>query len=198
MWHPDIRFVIVPGLHGSGPAHWQTLWEPALGASRVHQDDWSDPQLPRWSDRVVAALDHECRSAIVIAHSFGCLALVHAWPRIRSRVRAAMLVAPANPFRFGLSLDDVGGPLTAPSILVASRNDPWLPLDLAHTLSGVWATPLADIGAVGHINVESGHGTWREGWRLLGDLLQSNGLQLPSLGSVPAAGLNRVRKTFVL
>jgi predicted alpha/beta hydrolase family esterase len=38
------RLLIVPGLHDSGPTHWQS-WLQALhrGALRVQQRDWNDP-----------------------------------------------------------------------------------------------------------------------------------------------------------
>jgi predicted alpha/beta hydrolase family esterase len=37
----DADLLIVPGLGGSGPDHWQTRWEQKLStARRVEQSDW--------------------------------------------------------------------------------------------------------------------------------------------------------------
>ena len=53
----DYRVLVVPGLHGSGPDHWQSRWErlyPSL--QRVEQDDWSQPDLTRWAQRMTEVL----------------------------------------------------------------------------------------------------------------------------------------------
>nr|QBM04638.1 alpha/beta hydrolase [uncultured bacterium] len=176
-----VDFVMVPGLHGSGPEHWQTLWEPALGASRVMQHDWSTPALDRWADAVTQHLESRQRPAVLIAHSLGCLAVASAWPRIRRRVRAALFAAPANPSHFGFL--PVAHHLEVPSLLLASRNDRWLAFEDAQQLATLWGSDLVDLGPVGHINVDSGHGCWPEGWRLLGGLLARAGLPLPSAAS---------------
>jgi uncharacterized protein len=37
----DCDILVIPGLGGSGPEHWQTRWEGRLStARRVEQDDW--------------------------------------------------------------------------------------------------------------------------------------------------------------
>ena len=68
------RLIIVPGLRGSGEAHWQTWLEGRFeGAVRVEQDDWDTPDLARWSRRIaetVAALGPGPHA--IAAHSFGC------------------------------------------------------------------------------------------------------------------------------
>ncbi len=166
------RFVIVPGLYGSGPGHWQTLWETRLAATRVEQDDWSTADIDRWAGRLAATFAGIQGSTIVIAHSFGCLALVRAWPHISQRVRGALLVAPADPARFALTAAAVGGPVDAPVHLVASRTDPWLGFEEARTLARHWRCELVDAGAAGHINLASGHGKWSAGWQMLYDLLR--------------------------
>ncbi len=170
-WRPDIRFLVIPGLRGSGPDHWQTHWESALPATRIHQDDWSNPDLEKWADRIVSASLTDPRPAVLIAHSFGCLATIAAWPRLRHAVHAVMLVAPANPQRFGNVRLLTSTALTAPSILVASRNDPWTSYADAEFLARRWRSELVDAGYVGHINASSGHAIWAEGLNLLNTLL---------------------------
>lgn len=170
-WRPDIRFLVIPGLHGSGTDHWQTHWESVLPATRIHQDDWSNPDLASWADRIAAASLTDPRPAVLIAHSFGCLATVAAWPRLRRAVHAVMLVAPANPHRFGHVRTLLSVPFDVPAMLVASRNDPWLSYADAEFLSRRWRAELVDAGYVGHINASSGHAIWAEGQALLNRLL---------------------------
>ncbi|MBE3032888.1 MAG: serine hydrolase family protein, partial [Actinobacteria bacterium] len=86
-WPADAVILTVPGLHGSGPGHWQTRWEQRFPAwRRVEQADWSTPDLPRWSARVGEAVraalaerppTRSKRPVILVAHSFGCLASLH-------------------------------------------------------------------------------------------------------------------------
>jgi predicted alpha/beta hydrolase family esterase len=41
----DADILIVPGVNGSGPDHWQTRWERKLStARRVEQADWDSPR----------------------------------------------------------------------------------------------------------------------------------------------------------
>jgi len=71
-----------------------------------------------------------------------------------------MLVAPAEPMRFGLDEDIVPEPLAVPGLLVASHTDPLLPFPRAQFWARAWGCELVDIGEAGHINVESGFGEW--------------------------------------
>jgi predicted alpha/beta hydrolase family esterase len=49
----QFRVLIAPGLHNSGPDHWQSRWQRLFPAfERVQQDDWEVPDLARWSARV--------------------------------------------------------------------------------------------------------------------------------------------------
>ncbi len=159
---------VVPGLHGSGDGHWQTLWQqqcPALG--RIHQDHWDVPSLPLWSQRVADVLARADGPAVLVAHSFGCLASVHAALYRDVRIAGALLVAPAEPAKFGVDAELTLRPLPFPSVLVASRNDPWLRLDRARNWAQLWGSEFVEAGALGHINADSGLGQWDTGLRLL-------------------------------
>jgi hypothetical protein len=61
--------------------------------------------------------------------------------------------------------------LPFPSILVASRNDPWIGFDTARGLARRWGSDFVDAGNAGHINADSGLGSWEDGKRLLERLL---------------------------
>jgi predicted alpha/beta hydrolase family esterase len=65
-----------------------------------------------------------------------------------------------NTLGFDASLE---GSLPCPSRVVASRNDPYSPLEFARELAKQWESSWADIGDKGHINADSGLGAWPEG-----------------------------------
>jgi len=169
-----VRVLIVPGLHDSGPTHWQThLEHTSRGAVRVQQHDWAVPEIERWAERIGQTLARQPRGPwVAVAHSFGCLALAR-WlqssaPAACDRddrgddngIRAALLVAPADPLKFGVSESLPCAPLPVASVLVASRSDPWMPFGSAVNWSRAWGSRLVDLGNAGHVNVASGHGPW--------------------------------------
>lgn len=53
------------------------------------------------------------------------------------------------------------------SLLVASEDDPYLPIEIAARLASAWGSQFVDVGRQGHINVASGHGPWPTGEGLL-------------------------------
>lgn len=178
--------LIVPGLHGSGPAHWQTWIETRIaGAIRVEQADWDKPVLARWADAVRQRIDQARRPVFIVAHSFGCLAAVSAAADRTERIAGALLVAPADPDHFRASglrsegddvfTDAIAGDLPAgylgyPSILVASSDDPWLRLTRAAYWAERWGSHFLNLGNAGHINAESGFGPWHDGLKLFSKL----------------------------
>lgn len=153
------RLLIVPGLHDSGPAHWQT-WLQSLhpGALRVRQDDWAVPDLERWADRIGETIDGVRGPIVAVAHSFGCLALAQLLGWGESRIGAALFVAPADPQRFGLHQRLHAAPLAARTTLVASDTDPWMSAAEALVWARRWGCRFRNLGDAGHINVESGFG----------------------------------------
>jgi len=159
---------IVPGLGSSGPEHWQTWLEARLAnAVRIQQTDWKDANLADWSARVRWHFSRTPGRFIIVAHSFGVLAAVQAASDYRERIIGALLVAPADPARFGVEELLPQGPLGFPAIVVASTNDPWLRIGRATRFAKVWQAEFINLGAAGHINAESGYGPWPEGRMLL-------------------------------
>jgi predicted alpha/beta hydrolase family esterase len=53
------------------------------------------------------------------------------------------------------------------SLVVASANDSFGSLDHAKDCATAWGSTFVDIGQAGHINADSGHGEWAEGYSLL-------------------------------
>jgi predicted alpha/beta hydrolase family esterase len=171
--------LIIPGLNNSCPDHWQSHWEAALpNAHRVEQSDWERPTLGEWVASLVDAIRAH-PGAVLVGHSLGCALIAHvAHLRGRRGIAGALLVAPADVNREGPAgrlLQGFGpmprGRLPFPTTLVASRNDPYASFELAQALAHGWNADLVDLGAAGHINVESGYGPWREGQALLDPLI---------------------------
>ena len=169
--------LILPGINGSGPDHWQTAWERAIpGARRVLVPDWDRPDRIDW----VAALDRgvaEAGSAVVlVAHSLGCLQVVH-WARdTRLHVRGALLVAPPDPDGAAYPIEAASfanlptGPLPFPSTLIASEDDRYASWAFASRCADRWGSRLIGVGRRGHINAESGLADWPDGRRWLAEL----------------------------
>ena len=164
--------VIVPGLRDSGPRHWQTLWHRRYPEFlRVAPVDVDVPALDEWAFAIADVLAKR-PPALVVAHSFGCLATLRAAKSHGCTLAGALLAAPADPDRFGI--DDLlpHAPLSFPVTLVASTDDPWLKLVKAGLLASRWGCRLECVGALGHINAESGLGEWSPGFALLRDLAE--------------------------
>jgi predicted alpha/beta hydrolase family esterase len=174
-----IPILIVPGLGGSGPHHWQTYLERSFpGASRVHQNDWDRPDREEWTRRLTEAVEAS-PGAVLVAHSLGCAVVAHAVARRPELpVAAALLVAPADVEPGHGAPDHLHGfasmpcmPLPFRSIVVASADDPYMVLARARTLADHWGAEFVDAGALGHINVDAGFGPWPDGERMLRNLL---------------------------
>ncbi|HYD97722.1 MAG TPA: alpha/beta hydrolase [Noviherbaspirillum sp.] len=162
------RVLVVPGLHGSGPAHWQTRWERLFPwFERVVQHDWDTSDLATWSARVGEVLRESAHPTLIVAHSFGCLASVHCAARGASSLAGALLVAPADPVKFGIDANLSGASLACPSILVGSLDDPWMAAARAAGWAAQWGSEFVNAGKLGHINADSTLGDWPGGLALL-------------------------------
>ncbi|MEW9808193.1 RBBP9/YdeN family alpha/beta hydrolase [Mesorhizobium marinum] len=167
----DADILIVPGYTNSGPDHWQTRWQSKLStARRVEQAEWSKPVREDWTARLAEAVNEAERPVVLVAHSLGVPTCVQAMAQLRRPVAGAFFVAPpevANPAIRPKHLMTFGpyprDPLPFPSIVIASRNDPYGSFEAAEDIAGAWGSLFIDAGPIGHINAESGHGPWPEG-----------------------------------
>jgi predicted alpha/beta hydrolase family esterase len=171
-----LRYIIIPGLGNSGPAHWQSLWQNKLpGAVRCEQQDWENPRKADW----LATLDGCVQSAedfcVLIAHSLG-VALVAHWAMEfhSSKVAGALLVSPSDvdsPAHTPNSVRNFAPmplmPLPFRSIVVASSNDRFVTLARAEQFAKAWQAQFVSIGPCGHINTDSGLGDWPQGMEIL-------------------------------
>ena len=164
----DYRILVVPGLHGSGAAHWQTRWQQLYPTfERVEQDDWSTPDLPRWSQRMADVLASSDKPVLIIAHSFGCLTTMQAANENvtggQFNLAGALLVAPADPEKFGVADVLRDARLPCPAIVIGSTDDPWMASSRAAYWADNWRCGFLNAGALGHINAESKLGDWEQG-----------------------------------
>ncbi len=172
----DADILIIPGHGGSGPDHWQSRWEAKIPAvRRVAQADWENPSLDAWRERIIEEVARAERPVILVAHSLGVLAVAHSAPLLakgaaNGKVKGGFLVAPpsAKVLETFDAIDPAfltppAEPLPFPSLIIASRDDPYASFADSEDLARVLGSELADAGHSGHINVESGHGPWPEG-----------------------------------
>ncbi|WP_112664526.1 RBBP9/YdeN family alpha/beta hydrolase [Microvirga flavescens] len=168
----DCDILIIPGYSNSGPDHWQSRWERQLStARRIEQDDWDAPDRQAWIERIAREVKKAKRPVVLVAHSLGTLAVAHAAPLLAgTNVKGAFLVGmpdaehPDFPSAADRAFAPVPrDPLPFPSVLIASRNDPYCSYATAEDHAYAWGSALIDAGESGHLNTESGHGPWPEG-----------------------------------
>jgi predicted alpha/beta hydrolase family esterase len=173
--------LILPGWQGSGPMHWQSLWQTRQGYRLVNQHDWLRPLRGDWIAQLEDQVLTTTEPVVLVAHSLGCV-LVAAWAMHTKNahlVKGALLVAPGDVEIEALrpvlpSWSPI--PLQAlpfSSTLVISHTDPYCSLKRAQAFAAAWGSRLVDIGDAGHINADSGLGDWPKGQSLLGELIQT-------------------------
>lgn len=175
---PRIEPLMLPGLGGSGPDHWQSRWEQRHGYSRLEQASWDAPRWTEWSAALESRVARASGRVVLVAHSLAC-ALVARWAVETQRAPlAALLVAPADIDAHAASLPAVQSfapmslrPLPFATLVVASEDDPYVSSERAACFARAWESELVSIGAAGHINAASGLGDWSQGHALLEALI---------------------------
>jgi predicted alpha/beta hydrolase family esterase len=167
----------IPGLHGSGPDHWQSRWErERADCHRVDLGSWEDPDRSSWVSALGRAIDRSAGFPILVGHSLGCLAIVW-WASTAglaaAKVAGALLVAPPDVERDGADprLVRFGPvprrPMPFPTIVVASHDDPYASFQRSREMAAGWSARLHDAGTAGHLNALSNLGDWRDGQALV-------------------------------
>ncbi|GAA3858438.1 hypothetical protein GCM10022243_25150 [Saccharothrix violaceirubra] len=172
--------LVLHGLNGSGPTHWQN-WlagELARHGGLVDLPEFSEPDAPdrqRWLDELRGHLAAAPTSLerVVVAHSLaGLLWLHHAASGVDPvlRVDRVLLVAPPAP-------DFAGEPLIAGFLhprldptalrqagvstrLVLGEGDPYCTLAQGKALAEAVRIEVDVVVGGGHLNVGSGYGSW--------------------------------------
>jgi uncharacterized protein len=162
--------LIVPGWQNAGPAHWQSIWKSRNSSwKRVEQDDWENPSVESWTEKIDQYVRGAATPPIVVAHSLGCIALALWSARYSSPVAAAFLVAPAdvespttpNEIRCFAPIETT--PLPFPSLIVLSENDEFVSVQRASLFASWWGSNAINIGNAGHIGSAAALGEWPEG-----------------------------------
>ena len=186
----DVDILIIPGWSNSGPDHWQSRWQRNLKtARRVEQADWYAPDRASWTGRIVEEVGRSTRPAVLVAHSLGVAAVLHAASRLDlGKVAGAFLVAPSDtdaidqwPRDQGQSWDEIAGSfapmptavLPFSARVIASSNDAFCSVARAHEMGALWGADVSILANAGHINTESEHGPWPEGLLSFGTFLKS-------------------------
>jgi predicted alpha/beta hydrolase family esterase len=172
--------LLLHGLHGSGPEHWQN-WlggELANHGGQVDLPQFTDPDEPDlevWLTELRMHLDAAPRDVerVVAAHSLASLLWlrhgVEEFDPAALRVDRVLLVAPPGP-----SCDEplIAGFLPPPldptvvrragctTRMVAGEGDPYCSLDEAKLMADSLRIPLDVIPAGGHLNADFGYGPW--------------------------------------
>lgn len=163
--------LILHGMSGNEPEHWQTWLAQQASASgfTVHYPMLPAPEQPlvsAWIDVVLPLLDKHEDGLEVVAHSLGC----HLWAHLatatgRQLADRALLVAPPGPQELREHVPTFEpasfGPelrLTCPdTALVLGEGDPWLAAPESLLPSGL---PMWRVQGGRHLDVESGYGPW--------------------------------------
>jgi predicted alpha/beta hydrolase family esterase len=176
-------FVLVPGRFNSGERHWQSIWEQELPFfKRVTQRNWDDEDVHRLNGSLRRLLAQCTHPALLVGHSLGALASCCMAREMHTSVGGLLLVAPAEPARFHAEDEVPECDLGVPSLLVASQNDPFMRFARAEYWAAVWGSELVDLGEAGHINVESGFGSWTYGKEVLRRLVDKADASLCASG----------------
>lgn len=188
MSNTTLNYLIVPGWHGSPERHWQSHWQQQLpNAFRVEQDNWQQPQLADWVNALARKIDELPGEVILIAHSLGCITVAH-WSRMAeaqtlSRIRGALLVAPADVERVDCPRELTGfAPIALErlpfaSLLVGSTSDRAASAERALEFAADWGADALILERAGHINIESGHTKWEQGFAFLYQLQEQHKVQ---------------------
>ena len=168
------KLITLPGIGGSGDTHWQTLWEREdTSILRFAPTSWDNPDLTDWVNTLENAVASVKEPPVLIAHSLACLLVPHWMKRTELRVMGVFLVAvpdpdgpvfPAQAHTFKNVPED---PISVPSVLITSSNDPYGTVEYAHKRADQWRSSIIEIGTCGHINENSGIGEWEQGRALL-------------------------------
>jgi predicted alpha/beta hydrolase family esterase len=183
-------FLILHGLSGSGPGHWQRWLQERLteAGHTVRFPDLPDPDSPdpeTWRRELLAELagldgaqaagGGGSDERVVICHSLSCITWLSACQEIRRPVERVALVAPPS---LGARLRELEPffPVTASATdvpngahhtrLVCSDNDPYCPEGAAALYGDPLDVPIDLIHGGGHLNVDAGLGPWpaMEAW----------------------------------
>lgn len=173
------HLLIIPGLGDSDEKHWQSFWlKKFTNSTKVIQDNWEQPQLHDWLDRLSETIQRIEEPTILVAHSLAVSLVMH-WASKNSNpnIVGAMLVAPADVDSPEHTPDFLRNfspiPTQAvpfPTLVVGTENDTYMSLERAKELATYWGSDFINVGQKGHINSDSELEYWEDGQNYLQQL----------------------------
>ncbi len=180
--------IVLPGITGSGPEHWQSIWEAQdPGLVRFQPASWDYPDLDDWVASLDTAIEAASQPPLLIVHSLACLLVAHWAARSARSIRGAFLVSVPNPMSPAFppearSFDaPPREPFTFPALIVASSNDPFGTIDYSRSRAREWGAGYVIAGAYGHINGASGLEEWEQGKALFEAFSAGTGAAVPGV-----------------
>ncbi|MFZ7945009.1 RBBP9/YdeN family alpha/beta hydrolase [Neobacillus sp. 19] len=169
-------FLIIHGLGGSGPNHWQTWLAHELTERNYHVSyptfsHFDSPNKSVWLAELDAAIQTlpAGHQLTVITHSLGCLLWLHYTAIYPKRIaEQVILVAPPSP---AIVLSQANSFYPVPlqgnrlsraaedTLFIHSTNDPYCSMKDAKSYLSL-GYPSIVLPDSGHINTDSGHGKW--------------------------------------
>jgi len=174
-------FLLLPCRDNASPDHWQSHWEAHFpNMTRVVQDEWVSPKFGPWAQRLDEYLTRATRPVVLIAHSLGTSLIMHwAARNPAAPISGAFMVAPSDRGTADIWPDASASgfapmrldPLPFPSMVLSSRNDPYVAFDRAAVFADSWGSDLVDMGDAGHMGNSDRLGIWLEGLFHLGSFV---------------------------
>jgi predicted alpha/beta hydrolase family esterase len=177
----EADILIVPGLGGASADHWQTNWVKKMPTAQlVEQENWTNPDPEKWSDRLHHAIMMCTRPVVLVGHSLGVHTIARTAQKLTdTKVAGAFLVTPPDiednknvskkSKRFAPIVQE---PLPFPSIMIGSSNDPFCDVEAAAQMAAAWGANFNNAGEIGHVNPKAGFGPWPEGLMAFANLMR--------------------------
>ena len=175
--------LIVHGLGGSGPDHWQTwladrLRNRGVPVSYPDLPEPDEPRLESWLEALGAEVrGHQAENLIVVCHSLGSVTWLHLAARTSRRLaRRVLLVAPPSAGAGVAQISEfVPAPLDPDAVaraagetrlVLSASGDPYRPE--GPDMYAPLGVPIDVIEGGGHLNTDAGYGAWPgvEAWCL--------------------------------
>ncbi|OYO09869.1 hypothetical protein CGZ98_12125 [Enemella evansiae] len=169
--------ILVPGLRGPAPDHWQEHLARETGAVHLRTDRGPLELTARVTDleEAVSGAASSAEPIVLVAHSAGVLTALHwaAGGGSTGRIAAALLITPPTlsaelPGHYPRLAELAGrgwlplprSPLPFPTSVGVSDDDALGPASEVLDLAAGWGAEVLRLGAVGHANPASGYGRW--------------------------------------
>jgi hypothetical protein len=177
--------LIIHGLGGSGPGHWQSWLAQRLAHAGVHVaypqlPDPDAPLLSAWRAALMAELEALPAPPVVAAHSLGSVLWLHATAEAQERLaeRVLLVAPPSETASFDAIAEFLPAPFAPAGLdraagetrLVCGTDDPYCPEGAHVAYAEPLSLPCDVITGGAHLNVDAGYGAWPavERWVLEG------------------------------